>query len=247
MNKAVLLPLVSTLATLAAGGAGADPAELAAVGRLDLGGSAACTGTLVAPDLVLTAGHCLTKSRADGGDAPQIRFLPGRSPDHPPPELVPGTEIAVHPIFGFGIGPGEARIAFDLGLLRLDRPVSEEVARPIPLGALPELESPLFIAGYRGGRGSVARQRRCDVIEANHAVAALGCEVDRGESGSPMLQVRESRLEIVGVVSNKGVIEEQPVAYGPVTATGFDTILSYLTMLESGDVELPSLGLDAGN
>ena len=66
--------------------AGAEPAALAAVGLLDLRGKAACTGTLIAPDLVLTAGHCLKASEGERSfTAEDIAFRPGRSPGQPRP------------------------------------------------------------------------------------------------------------------------------------------------------------------
>jgi len=236
---------VFLLCAFAATVAAAEPAPLAAVGRLDLDGRGACSGTLVAPDLVLTAAHCLV-SEADRrklvGD--RIAFRPGRSPGLPAPESYPGRIAAVHPVWGFGIGPMPARMGFDFGLLRLAAPVPDTVARPLALGALPRLGDFLFIAGYRAGRGEVARQRRCEVIEANHAFAALGCEVDSGESGSPMLRAGRTGLEVVGVIANKGRIEVQPVAFGPVTATAYDTIAEHLRNLESLAAEEPGGGLD---
>jgi protease YdgD len=224
------------------------PAPLAAVGLLDLAGAASCSGTLIAPDLVLTAGHCLMgdvdKTELSGA---LISFHPGRSPGLPPPEPVQGRIAAAHPIYGFGIGTAAARMGFDFGLLRLEAPIPSEVAVPLIMGPLPSLGDRLVIAGYRGGVGSIARQRSCEVIEANHAFVALGCEVDSGESGSPMMRITDAGPEVVGVLANKGRIEGQPVAFGPVTETAFDVVAQHLSNLELLEIKGVSGGLDAAD
>lgn len=225
-----------------------EPAPLAAVGRLDLAGNASCSGALIAPDLVLTAGHCLTGGIGDTEiTGALVAFVPGRSPGYPRPVPVVGRVAAVHPIYGFGIGPAAARLGFDFGLLRLAAPVPPDAARPLPMGSLPVVGEDLFIAGYRAGAGQVARQRRCEVLEANHAFAALGCEVDGGESGSPMLRLTGAGPEIVGVLANKGRIEEQPVAFGPVTETAFGTVSEHLRNIEALEIGRQAKGLEGAD
>ncbi|MDJ1006674.1 MAG: trypsin-like peptidase domain-containing protein [Paracoccaceae bacterium] len=245
-----MLRVVLTVLTLSAPAPAfaQSPAVLAAVGRLDLGGGSSCSGTLVAADLVLTAAHCLTGNVGETElDAGHIDFHPGRSPGLPPPDPIPGEIAAVHPIYGFGIGPVTARMGFDFGLLRLAAPVPVGVARPLDMGPLPEVGDAVLIAGYRGGQGEVARQRHCEVIEANHAFATLGCEVDGGESGSPMLQLSASGPLVVGVLANKGRIDGQPVAFGPVTETAYGTVSEHLRNVEALEIERRAEGLDAAN
>ncbi|WP_420892479.1 trypsin-like serine peptidase [Phaeobacter piscinae] len=48
-----------------------------AVGRLELNGQGFCTGTLIAPDLVLTAAHCVYDQRHNLRPADQITFRAG--------------------------------------------------------------------------------------------------------------------------------------------------------------------------
>ncbi|MAE89375.1 MAG: trypsin, partial [Pelagibaca sp.] len=49
-----------------------------AVGRLELAGKAFCTGALIAPDMVLTAAHCLFDAETGARiPADKIQFLAG--------------------------------------------------------------------------------------------------------------------------------------------------------------------------
>jgi protease YdgD len=191
------------LALAVAADAAATVPPMAAVGRLRFGGDSSCSGTLIASDLVLTAGHCVLLPDGSGPlPAGGIVFTTGAYPAHEGARFA-ATDVVVHPLY---IGAGEEAAAMewlphDAALIRLAQPVPAEVAGPIEVvGPEADVEE-TFLASYRGGRGQRARERRCPVLQEWPEMVALTCDVRPGESGSPVIVSRDGRLGLYGIVS----------------------------------------------
>lgn len=173
---------------------------MAAVGIVTLGNGGKCSGTLIAPNLVLTAGHCVMS--ADRQSAKPLRgmtFETGEYPGHDS-QTYEVREVAVHPLY-IGTSPNRPdSIIHDAALVYLAASVSARVAAPIPVVPSQVNEAPL-IASYRGGKGDRARERRCPLVENWRDVLLIGCDVGAGESGAPVLTLRNGELGVVGIVS----------------------------------------------
>lgn len=224
-------------------GSAVQPGELDAVGMLNGG---ACTASLIGPNRVLTAAHCVcpndwaTKGCSNRANFTLEQVFPRDDPNTSTDEsltrrdITIGGTVTVHPEF-----EDRGWLREDFAVVRLDRPVTDFVLNVTPL----RLEAPyntvlggdaLTLVGY-GRTGQDCSQPPTGKMKltlaatgANQAAiwfAYTGTGACFGDSGGPVLN---SAQQIVGVASwigqdGSGTVESstyRPTSYGYDWITG---------------------------
>jgi protease YdgD len=179
------------------------------VGRLNIAGRRFCTATLVAPDVIVTAAHCLFHPQTGARVADsELRFVAGyRVRDRAALRRV--TRTVIDPAFAFGSRASYDGVGADLALGRLSRPVPASVAPFVPAAVT---DDPFAIVSYGQDRPHAPSiETPCGIVERTGPVLALDCAVTYGASGSPLFQGDGIDLRLVGVVSAMGGLIRPPV------------------------------------
>jgi uncharacterized protein (TIGR03382 family) len=189
------------------GGDASGPSEFAATGMLVNKEQLLCTATLIAPDVALTAAHCLEEPAfgtlgftldTDGSD--------GTS------DVVPVTIYHRHPDFDDGVNEFvDLAVRNDIGILILKEPIQDIIPEQLDTPSFEtaiDAGNQLAVCGY--GRilwtGSLTLKRDAEVVvdraEAfEFSTTATDPQPCTGDSGAPLFVDGPSGRRIVGVVS----------------------------------------------
>lgn len=192
---------------------GDDSRGWEAVGRLNIGGRSMCTGALIAPNLVLTAAHCLyDRDNRSRFDASEIEFLAGLR--HGRASAYRWVKAAIpHPDYVFAPDGGEAQVRNDLALLELERPIENTSITPFETSPRPRRGAEVGVVSYAHDRAETpALQKSCHVLARQFGTLILSCSVDFGSSGAPVFVTEDGIARIVSVVSAKAELNDRQVA-----------------------------------
>lgn len=212
-----------------------------------------CSGAVIAPEIILTAAHCLMGGGSISVVSLDTRFRARRQvvvAVLPHPSFVPGTTPRTQP-------------GTDLALLRLAQPLPGDI-EPLTLGSGLWQGETITMAGYglsaENNKRTARRLRETQLVNAGNyttqntvkvAVDAEnrgetpGAGACRGDSGGPVLRGGARSRDLVGIVSwSSGPLKTQArrICGG---FTAITPVSDYRNWITEGSVRLRRLGSEA--
>lgn len=190
------------------------------MGQLAMDTGEQCSATLIAPDVIITAAHCIHTGHGVNAAA---RFTTADAAHN-----AAVTAYLVSPRFNYARFNATDDIdGLDWALLRLDRRLGDEVGfagvQNITADEARARETDLMQAGYSWDTGEqLSGNERCRMVRAfpDHTFAHE-CDTTRGDSGSAFLVRNGDGFDVIGVDSSFRANPNGPYIYIAVSAASF--------------------------
>lgn len=191
------------------------------IGQLDMESGGACTATLIARDVIVTAAHCIAENGAADARA-TFHASWGNLSAHVVAYLIDRRFDARR------FGSSNDIDGLDWALLRLDQPLGDRlgfagVQNLTGRGRQIAARTNLMQAGYAWDTGAhLAGDLRCHIV-AIHAdnTFAHACDTTRGDSGSSFFVANGTGFDVIGVDSNFRSNHGGPIINIAVSAASF--------------------------
>ncbi len=169
-----------------------------AIGRVNATGYSRrkmCTGTLVAPAIVVTAAHCLFRETGHEIALDKLFFVAG---------VDRGENAGVGRIARIEIHPkarrdGDYDARYDMAVLHLSAPMTG--IAPLPLGKGDDAANDTAIIGYHRARPERLSAGFDCPTETYSDAYLVDCPVQHGNSGGPLLLETPDGWRVIGVIT----------------------------------------------
>jgi protease YdgD len=169
---------------------------------------------LIAPDLVLTAAHCVYDDTGAAILPEALKFQAGLTHGQAAASRTV-VQIEAHSVYDPQTGVTAQNVRHDVALVRLKKPIPTHELAPFSVfdGLIPD--GPVSVVSYGRGRSdALSRQNACQVIGHREEIVTLNCDVTFGSSGAPVFTHLNGRGQIASVISSIGKRGGRDVAFG---------------------------------